>query len=1360
MANEKSCPICGKPVGESALEGLCPECMLKAGFPTGTEPGTAGPGGSSFVAPSVEEVRRLFPHLEVIEMIGRGGMGAVYKARQTKLDRLVALKILPPGIGDDRAFADRFVREAKALAKLNHPNIVTLYEFDQADGLFYFMMEFVDGVNLRQLLQAGRLAPREALAIVPQICDALQYAHDQGIVHRDIKPENVLLDRKGHVKVADFGVARLMGIDGEMPAGGGDQAASASVSLTEAGKVMGTPQYMAPEQKERPAEVDHRADIYSLGVVFYQMLTGELPGKRIEAPSSRMRGIHLDVRLDEVVLRALEKKPDLRYQQASVLKTDVETIAGSAPSQPPAARSQFAYFWEDVFPGCTASPKYKNRYIRFLENLFGDVTSSGAIMGFHLSLVGFIGFVALLAIIPGMRWCLPGLGFFPMLGLIGVAYIFEAAARSGADLSQTCRLPDPNSQRGRWRRRIFWLIVAGIMPPMFLFAVSLVVLGVGGGEKALEAATALQMALIFAKAIGMALGVSLIVWLWCRIFRKKSADGVDVWPRHAERLIAFAIFWPVLAVAASVVIWEFATARVQHAVDWGHEIPSLIGNGFYDIWVWAIIIWLICGVPGIGIFRKAVAGILRRAVVKREPEINDPPMRGTSASPKVFAYLALRLFLVGLLGTILLLAFSRSDALPFIFGGAALLLALVFGIISWRTRLGKGIVFSTLTIFLLGAIIAGLLSETIPNPYRAKRRARAEAEMAKLKEKIDNGNYSKSESVVVADRAAVVKQRQYNGEALLFLFGDMTNRWEPKHLDSLFAVTLESHLFGRGADWVISSAHGPMGYNLDTPAGLVKGHIMFHRSTPAPEADGSYVIAEFQPDKGPSLPIAVKLVADKPAKANVEAATRADQEAILNHTNANESASVTLAQKVAPSPVAMFSPYSGRIEGLPVYALTNALIKPRHVVLAEFQIVDERHSVSFTVSQLSYYFISAQDTVSDVSAALSWRVENVEEGEGAWRVVFDGEVLGDRTGQIHRKILVAGDKPFMRPPVLVPGLRDNPDHGPEIGLDPKTVTWTPAQSQRAFMTGTGDWRERDYNWHSLSLFEATDKQGRIVATMRLQLLVCPLQTDAQQPGTSRSLRNGRWRDDKELKSLLGAQAPSGTNEKAQTVQHTNSVRTIALRHMLDSQMAEELRSVLSGKPGTEAKPSEDNLSLTVTAPPAVLTRVATFIAIQDWPQKVGRGINCEYRRDTVENAARSFFYACSTEDIPCLSTLLSPAVLAQLKGTNWDPFAILDHGKVDTNLIRQLRGNWEGKESALQKLVAAWNKYPLRQLRQEPGIAMGFDARSFATVSFEDAPEDFTQLSFVYGGNGNYTNGLVIDTLPPWFGQGVGGVSR
>ena len=251
-------------------------------------------------------------------------MGVVYKARQRQLNRLVAVKILPPSVGEDPAFAERFAREAQALAQLNHPNIVQVYDFGRTDEFFYFVMEYVDGVNLRALIRDGKLKPEEALKIVPQICEALQFAHDEGIVHRDIKPENILIDKKGRVKIADFGLAKLLG------------RAAEDLSLTGTGQLMGTLGYMAPEQLQQAHSVDHRADIYSLGVVFYEMLTGQLPIGRFEPPSKK---VQVDVRLDEVVLRSLESEPDRRYQHASDVKTDLEIIsAQSSPKEPPASK--------------------------------------------------------------------------------------------------------------------------------------------------------------------------------------------------------------------------------------------------------------------------------------------------------------------------------------------------------------------------------------------------------------------------------------------------------------------------------------------------------------------------------------------------------------------------------------------------------------------------------------------------------------------------------------------------------------------------------------------------------------------------------------------------------------------------------------------------------------------------------------------------------------------------------------------------------------------------------------------------------------------------------------------------------------
>ena len=292
-----NCPDCGAPLSPESPQSLCPACLMRQALASRTV-ARDGDKTPQLPPPSPEEIADRFPGYEIIECLGRGGMGAVYKARQKSLNRLVAIKILAPERVGEGRFAERFTIEAELLAKLGHPHIVTIHDFGETGGLFYLIMEFIDGVNLRDLLRDGKIDPQQALAIVPPICDALQYAHDKGIVHRDIKPENILLDREGRVKIADFGIASLVGASGEES---------------------GTPPYMAPEQEQ--GNVDRRADIYSLGAVLYEMLTGERPGKDLIAPSKK---VSIDVRLDEVVLRAMEREPERRYQQASVMKMMVE----------------------------------------------------------------------------------------------------------------------------------------------------------------------------------------------------------------------------------------------------------------------------------------------------------------------------------------------------------------------------------------------------------------------------------------------------------------------------------------------------------------------------------------------------------------------------------------------------------------------------------------------------------------------------------------------------------------------------------------------------------------------------------------------------------------------------------------------------------------------------------------------------------------------------------------------------------------------------------------------------------------------------------------------------------------------------
>ena len=308
-----TCSRCQSPLSDELSQSLCPRCVMAMNL---AEPTLEN---ASLTAPTIEELAPSFPQLELLSLLGRGGMGIVYLARQPQLDRTVALKILAPECSDDPRFAERFQREAISLAKIDHPNIVTIFDTGVSDGHYYLLMEYVEGLNLREAMAGEKMAPAEALAIVPEICAGLQYAHDHGIVHRDIKPENILLDKKGRVKIADFGIAKL--IHGpELDSPPSEQQAQ---DLTQESK-LGTPKYMAPEQGHAPEETDHRADIYALGAVLYEMLTGERPQEDLLAPSQK---VQIDVRLDEVVLRALQKEPELRFQTAHEFSTVVQTLS-------------------------------------------------------------------------------------------------------------------------------------------------------------------------------------------------------------------------------------------------------------------------------------------------------------------------------------------------------------------------------------------------------------------------------------------------------------------------------------------------------------------------------------------------------------------------------------------------------------------------------------------------------------------------------------------------------------------------------------------------------------------------------------------------------------------------------------------------------------------------------------------------------------------------------------------------------------------------------------------------------------------------------------------------------------------------
>ena len=270
--------------------------------------------------PTPQHLQEMLPAYEVLSIIGQGGMGAVYKGRQKSLDRIIAIKILPPEAGaGDMQFIERFRNEARTMAKMNHPAIVHVYDFGETcEGQFYIVMEFIDGTDVAKMIQSqGKLPENYALSITAHVCDALGYAHTHGVVHRDIKPANILINMEGQVKVADFGLAKATD--------------PKAMGLTQTNMTMGTPDFVSPEALTPGVPLDGRADLYAVGVMLYNMLTGSIPRGAFRMPSITLQ---TDARFDKIILKAMEMDRENRYQTALDLRRDLDVILTT-----PAAKS-------------------------------------------------------------------------------------------------------------------------------------------------------------------------------------------------------------------------------------------------------------------------------------------------------------------------------------------------------------------------------------------------------------------------------------------------------------------------------------------------------------------------------------------------------------------------------------------------------------------------------------------------------------------------------------------------------------------------------------------------------------------------------------------------------------------------------------------------------------------------------------------------------------------------------------------------------------------------------------------------------------------------------------------------------------
>ncbi|MGD9747251.1 MAG: protein kinase [Verrucomicrobiales bacterium] len=1578
------------PTDEPLVDGLSARRLGELNFAADTA--QSGDNTSSMPSLTPAELAPHFPQLEILDYLGRGGMGVVYKARQKSLNRLVALKLLAPERADDPQFAARFEKEAHALAALNHPNIVGVYDFGVTQTLlsetptYFLLMEFVDGVNLRQLLQTKRLTPKEALSIVPPVCEALQCAHDHGIVHRDIKPENLLIDKTGAVKIADFGIAKIIHRETDTPGCSGSEQTKASASLP-----LGTPDYAAPEQANGTA--DHRADIYSLGVVLYEMLTGERPTAKLEAPSKR---VQVDIRIDEIVLKALEKTPELRFATAAEFRAQVETVAtehgSSESSDQRAERDPFranhviplrlrlilgaVFFvcllnfagphvtrlgnntestitfglsqpWLVVHPqevDDTRSVRalaWNFRSSSFLSGIVaaatavtlllsrkngrlstrwsGWISGSGTAAGpppqnrFRLvetrdgrrvivwrSVLAATLAVFAIALIVGAATSLVVTGAIPLLVIVALAGIaaFLTVVSSMRISFNSGASPDaePDYSTGPPRFSRAAIIGACWVPFTFLsfLAVAMASYQRRGGSPATGPEWWQLAILIPALILGVSapFGTTILGWVAVSQIRR-SAGRI-----HGLPLALFdGLLFPLMALSAVIALASVALAKLL--VDFYANL-SVVGQPHVALvtrmanWLSlnkevAVIVGVIAAIVVNVFIVRAVLHAVRREVASAPPENSATGNAIKAASIAII--LALIATALGALAAIRNTGAWPAMARSLLFAGMSIIMALP----ARRLAVGK----SALIIAALGTVIWPLAAFGI-----RQTRVAASAQVTGI------------EKVEVAVDRAMISQSRYDLEGMIITFGSAGNRWSPSgvFLEAMFDVTLEPHWLGGGATWVMKPRHGiHSNYRLDGPPGPMLGRIAFHPGTLAPDADGSYVIGEFRPDKGEPLPIAVRVEKDKrpnsfPTGEHVSRNHRSVvatynqlatelhyvlfYEGDLAGTTSSGSQNVATNTWVDEGSVKL---KNGRTFGyrrealypdeLHINGTAYDLRKGRVIVLRDDGVADQFRLFPPVATardpEAMSHMIHYEEAVPEEDASrnggsmrpnaargggktvavpipehIDFKVTRVENPLGS-RVILltftrdtiyglglevsqsmtpspDGKVpkpgyldgqqktfvgvhggnqlawhlpeefteaearavakdVENRTKNISQ--LPDGARPEFanvrhrdgwtytllahvkrewgapHPPappgavftfqqqVIVPNdrtvklnLRAETTDGIPQPVDESLIYFKTTRDRtsgfllRWHAYGGGEQLSRvlldlvdsdtGVTYHRFEHGFGTGVRFRILETSPLpdknpsvmllepgQSSVLPLLAAEKivPPGAATT---SQWRlladvshvKADEVNAIPLFQMPPGTGFQAPAPKTASETRTFPLRHKLARNVESEMRRLLLGRPGHEARPSADDKEITVTATPEMMQRVQTFLTVTDWPDTLDRGVSFEYPRITPLVTARAFFYACAVEDAEeAVSHLLSVGVLAELRG---DP-ARVTKGVPDPAWEASLRADWPGKKDLLQRLMAEWNRHALTHLSEDPGVAPGFGAKHSCTVVFE-----------------------------------------